>query len=320
MKVLLADKISKTAGEIFQKTGIEVDDKPGLSEDELVSIIPEYDAMVVRSGVKVTAKILEAGKKLKVVGRAGVGTDNIDKETAAKLGIAVENTPLGNVNAAAEHTLTMMMMLGKHIIHGNESLKKGEWERKKFKGTELKAKTLGIVGIGNVGKKVAKVALALEMDVIGFDPFIDEETAKSMGIKKVELDEIIKNSDFITVHVPLNDKTKNMISKEQFTQMKDNVSIINVARGGVINENDLHDALESGKVKAAAIDVWENEPPKDSPLLHHENVIATPHLGASTAEAQENVAIDIAEQVVEALNNGKIVNCVNKVESLRDTE
>ncbi|MBW2980175.1 hypothetical protein KY360_02040 [Candidatus Woesearchaeota archaeon] len=319
MKVLLADKISKTAVDIFEKAGLDVDNKPGLSEDEIVAIIPEYDGMVVRSGVKVTAKILEAGTKLKVVGRAGVGTDNIDKETAAKLGIAVENTPLGNVTAAAEHTLTMLMMLAKHVIHGTESLKKGEWERKKYKGTELKGKTLGIVGIGNVGKKVAKVALALEMDVIGFDPFVDEEKAKSMGIRKVELDEIIKNSDFITVHVPLIDKTRNMISKEQFSQMKEGVRILNVARGGVINEKELLEALNSGKVAAAAIDVWETEPPTLRGLVECEKVIATPHLGASTAEAQENVAVDVSNQIVDALKNGKIVNCVNKVEELRKT-
>lgn len=319
MKVLLADKISKSAVEVLEKAGIEADLKPGLSEDEVVSIIPDYDAMAVRSGIKVTANILEAGKKLKVVGRAGVGTDNIDKETAAKLGIAVENTPLGNVNAAAEHTLTMLMMLAKHIIHGHLSLKKGEWERKKYKGTELKSKTLGIIGIGNVGKKVAKVALALEMDVIGYDPFVDEEKAKSMGIKKVELDELIKNSDFITVHVPLNDKTRDMIGKEQFAQMKDSVRILNVARGGVINEKELLEALNSGKVAAAAIDVWEQEPPTLRGLVECEKVIATPHLGASTAEAQENVAIDIAEQIVDALKNGKLVNCVNGVEELRKT-
>ncbi|MBW2983757.1 hypothetical protein KY361_01435 [Candidatus Woesearchaeota archaeon] len=317
MKVLLADKISKAAVDIFEKAGIEVDNKPGLSEDELAAIISEYDAMVVRSGVKVTAKILEAGKKLKVVGRAGVGTDNIDKETAAKLGIAVENTPLGNVNAAAEHTLTMLMMLAKHVIHGTESLKKGEWERKKYKGIELKGKTLGIVGIGNVGKKVAKVALALEMDVIGYDPFVDEKTSKSMGIKKVELDKLIKGSDFITVHVPLNDKTKDMIGKKQFAQMKDSVRILNVARGGVINEKELLDALNSGKVAAAAIDVWEQEPPTLRELVESPKVIATPHLGASTAEAQENVAVDVSNQIVDALKKGKIVNVVNGVKELR---
>ena len=320
MKVLLADKISKSAVEVLEKAGIEVDLKPGLSEDEVVAIIPEYDAMAVRSGIKVTAKILEAGTKLKVVGRAGVGTDNIDKEKAKELGIAVENTPLGNTNAAAEHTLTMLMMLSKHIIHGHLSMKKGEWERKKFKGTELKSKTLGIIGIGNVGKKVAKVALALEMDVIGYDPFVDEEKAKSMGIKKVELDEIIKTCDFITVHVPLNDKTKDMISTEQFAQMKDGVRILNVARGGVVNEKALLEALKSGKVSAAAIDVWEQEPPTLRELVENEKVIATPHLGASTAEAQENVAIDVSEQIIEALKNNKIVNCVNKIEELRKIE
>ncbi|MFC1704859.1 hydroxyacid dehydrogenase [Nanoarchaeota archaeon] len=320
MKVLLADKISKSAGEILKKAGVEFDDKPGLSEEEIVSIIPKYDGLVVRSGVKVTPKILEAGKKLKVVGRAGVGTDNIDKEKAKELGIAVENTPLGNTNAAAEHTITMLMMLAKHVIHGHLSMKKGEWERKKFKGTELKCKTLGIVGIGNVGKKVAKVALALEMDVIGFDPFVDEEKAKSMGIKKVELDEVIKTSDFITVHVPLNDKTRDMVNTEQFAQMKDGVRILNVARGGVVNEKALLEALNSGKVSSAAIDVWEQEPPTLRELVENEKVIATPHLGASTAEAQENVAIDVSEQIVEALKNGKIVNCVNGVEELRKTE
>ncbi len=317
MKVLLADKVAKTAAEILQKAGLEVDSKPGLSEDEIVSIIPQYDAMIVRSGVKVTPRILEAGKKLKVVGRAGVGVDNIDKETAAKLGIAVENTPLGNVNAAAEHTLTMLMMLAKHVIHGNASLKGGNWDRKSFNAIELKGKTLGIVGIGNVGKKVAKVAVALEMNVIGYDPFVDAEKAKSMNIEKVELDAAIKNSDFLTVHVPLNDKTKNMISKDQFSQMKTGVRILNVARGGVINEKALLDALNSGKVAAAAIDVWETEPPTLRELVECDKVIATPHLGASTVEAQENVALDMAEQIVSALKDKKLVNVVNKVDKLR---
>ena len=317
MKILLADKVSPTAKKVLEDAGFAADLKPGLSEEELVSIMPEYDAMIVRSGVNVTKNIIDAGDKLKIIGRAGVGFDNIDTQAAKEKGIAVMNTPLGNVNAAAEHTLTMLMLLAKHVIHAHIELKKGIWDRKKYTGIELKGKTIGITGLGHVGRKVAKVALALEMKVIGFDPFLDKEKMKAIGVEKVELDELMKQSDFITVHVPKIKETTNLIDKKQFEMMKKGVRILNVARGGIISEEALHDAVESGKVAAAAIDVWEKEPPGKHPFLEHENIIVTPHLGASTVEAQENVAIDVASQIVKALKEGKLENVVNGVAKIR---
>lgn len=317
MKILLADKVAPTAKKLLEDAGFEADLKPGLSEEELVSIIPEYDAMIVRSGVQVTKNIIDAADNLKVIGRAGVGFDNIDTIAAKEKGIAVMNTPLGNVNAAAEHTLTMLMMLAKHIIHAHIELKKGIWDRKKYQGIELKGKTLGIVGLGNVGKKVAKVANALEMKVICFDPFIDKKKMKEMGVEKVELNDLIKQSDFITVHVPKTKETANLIDKKQFDMMKKGVRILNVARGGVINEDALCTAIKSGKVAAAAIDVWNEEPPKCKELIALEQVISTPHLGASTIEAQENVAVDVANQIIKALKEGKLENVVNGVTKIR---
>jgi len=318
MKVLIADKIKETAKEIIEKEGgMQADLKPGLSEDEIVQIIPEYDALLVRSAVKVTKKIIDAGTKLKVIGRAGVGVDNIDIPAATEKGIVVMNTPFGNINAAAEHTITLLMMLAKHIIHSNNTMKQGGWDRKKFVGTEVKGKTLGIVGLGKVGEIVAKVTHALGMKIIVYDPFIDGKKAAEYNAKKVELDELFKDSDYISVHVPLNDKTKNLINKESFAKMKDTVKILNVARGGVINEDDLLEALKSGKVAAAAIDVWNEEPPLCKNLVVSDKVICTPHLGASTKEAQDNVAVDIANQVVEALKNGVVLNAVNDIKKLR---
>ncbi|MDD3084028.1 MAG: hydroxyacid dehydrogenase [Candidatus ainarchaeum sp.] len=316
MKVLVSDKINEEAIKIIKENGIEFDYKTNLSEEELISIIAEYDALLVRSDTKVTPKILEAGTKLKLVGRAGVGTDNIDKEKARELGIVIENTPFGNTNAAAEHTITMLMMLSKHIIHANESMKKGNWDRT-FKSTELKGKTLGLIGFGNVGKKVAKVAIALEMKVIVYDPFIEENKLKEIGVKKAELEEIITKSDYISPHVPLNDKTKNMISEKEFEKMKNGVKILNVARGGVINEKALLEAIKKGKVTAAALDVYETEPPTNQELITNQKIITTPHLGANTSEAQTNVAIEIAEQVVLALTKKEVKNCVNGLKQFR---
>ena len=290
MKVLIADKMNSRVSEILQHNGIESDEKIGLGEDELVQIIADYDALLVRSDTTVTAKILEKGAqgKLKIVGRAGVGTDNIDKVVAKEFGIAVENTPFGNTNAAAEHTLTLLMMLAKHIVHSNESMKKGEWNRN-FKGSELKGKTLGLIGFGNVGSKVGLVAKALEMKVIVYDPFVTDEKLAEFGFVRTELDNLIKESDYISPHVPLNEKTKNMVDTKEFEQMKTGVKILNVARGGVINECALLDALNNGKVAAAALDVYDDEPPTNQELVKHQKVIATPHLGASTKEAQVRI-------------------------------
>lgn len=319
MKILVADKVNDAAIKLLKKDGHEVDIKTGLSEDDIVSIIPEYDAMIVRSGVKVTKKIIDAAEKLKIIGRAGVGVDNIDVEAATAKGILVMNTPFGNVNSAAEHTIAMIMSLARHVHHGHHSLKhKKEWERKKYTGVELKGKKLGIIGLGKVGGIVAKIAKkGLGMKLLGYDPVVDAAGAKKMGVKKVEFEELIKKSDFITVHVPLIEQTKNLIDKKEFDIMKKGVRIINVARGGVINEQALHDAIKEGKVEGAAIDVWTTEPPFDNPLLNLDNVLVTPHLGASTVEAQENVAIDISKQFIEAFKNGVIVNAVNKLEKLR---
>jgi D-3-phosphoglycerate dehydrogenase / 2-oxoglutarate reductase len=317
MKVLISDKLSSKVKEILEKNGIQADEKVGLAEDELIKIIPEYDALIVRSDTQVTAKILNASEKLKIVGRAGVGTDNIDKEAAKELGIVVENTPFGNTNAAAEHTLTLLMLLSKHIVHSNASMKNGDWDRKSFKGRELKGKTLGLIGFGNVGSKVGLVAKALEMSVVVYDPFVDDKKLAEFDFARATFEELILASDYISPHVPLNDKTKNMIDKEQFNKMKEGVRILNVARGGVINEQALLDAIKSGKVAAAALDVYSDEPPTNKELIENEKVIATPHLGASTVEAQENVALDVAEQIIQGLNNGKIMFCVNGVEKLR---
>lgn len=317
MKVLIPDKVDKKVTEILKEAGLEVDNKPGISVEECAKICGDADAIIVRSGIKITKEIIDAAKNLKIVVRAGVGYDNIDGNYAATKGIVVENTPFGNTNAAAEHTLTLLMMLAKHIIHSHLTLKKGVWDRKSFEGTELKGKTLGIIGLGNVGKKVAKVAVALEMDVLGFDPFIDESAMSKMKVKKVEFEELLKKSDYITVHVPLIEKTRNLISTEEFARMKNGVKIINVARGEIINEKALEDAINSGKVAAAALDVYSSEPPICKSLIEHDKVICTPHLGASTKEAQINVAIDAANQVVKALKEKIIENCVNGVKEIR---
>jgi len=317
MKVLIPDKVDKKAIEILEKAGFEVENKPGISVEECVKICSDADAIIVRSGIKITKEVIDAANNLKIVVRAGVGYDNIDASYAAAKGIVVENTPFGNTNAAAEHTLTLLMMLAKHIIHSHLKLKSGIWDRKSFESTELKGKTLGIIGLGNVGKKIAKVAAALEMEVLGFDPFIDKAAMRKMKVKKVEFEDLIRKSDYITVHVPLNEKTRNLISEKEFAMMKDGLRILNVARGGVINEEALENAINSGKVAAAALDVYSSEPPICKSLIAHDKVICTPHLGASTKEAQVNVAIDAANQIVKALKEGKIQNCVNGVKELK---
>ena len=317
MKVLIPDKLNKKAIEILEKAGLQVESKPGITVEECAKICADADAMIVRSGIKVTPAIIDAARKLKLVVRAGVGYDNIDAKYAASKGVVVENTPFGNTNAAAEHTIALLMLLAKHVIHSHIKLKGGEWDRKSFEGTELKGKTLGLVGLGNVGRKVAKVAVALEMNVQCYDPFVDDAAMKSIGVKKAELEEVIKTSDYLTLHVPLTEKTRNLISAKEFAMMKEGVRILNVARGEVMNEKDLEDALNSGKVAAAALDVYSSEPPVCKSLIAHEKVICTPHLGASTKEAQVNVALDAANQVVAALKEGKIQFCVNGVKELR---
>jgi D-3-phosphoglycerate dehydrogenase len=311
MKVLVSDNISSKGIEILKKAGLEVDVKTGLKPDELKAIIGNYHALIIRSATKVTAEIIEAAKILKVIGRAGSGLDNVDKAAASKRGIVVMNTPGGNTMTTAEHTIAMIFAAARKIPQANASMAANKWEKKKFMGTELYNKILGVIGLGNIGGEVAKRAQGLGMHVIAYDPFLSEEKAKSMGIEKVTIPKLITRSDFITIHTPLTAETKGLINTKSIKTMKDGVYIINCARGGIINEKDLYDALESGKVAGAALDVFEKEPPENNPLVGHERVVCTPHLGASTQEAQENVAIAVAEQIADYLVHGTIRNAVN---------
>jgi len=311
MKVLVSDNISSKGVEILRNAGLTVDVKTGLKPDELKSIIGDYHALIVRSATKATAEIIDAAKNLKVIGRAGSGLDNVDKAAASKRGIVVMNTPGGNTITTAEHTIAMIFAVARKIPQANASMAAGAWGKKKFMGTELYNKTLGIIGLGNIGGEVARRAQSLGMQVIAFDPFLSEEKANEMGIEKIEVSELIKRADFITVHTPLTNETKNLIRAETIKTMKDGVYIINCARGGIINEKDLYAALESGKVAGAALDVFEQEPPVNNPLIGHDKVVSTPHLGASTQEAQDNVALAVAEQIVDYLVHGTIRNAVN---------
>jgi len=303
----MADK----AAEIFKAKGIDVDVITGQSPEELQAMIGAYDGLAIRSSTTVTAEILQAATNLKVIGRAGIGTDNIDKDAATEKGVIVMNTPFGNSVTTAEHTLAMMMALARSIPQANESTHAGKWEKSKFMGVELYNKTLGVIGCGNIGAIVINRAQGLAMKIIGFDPFLSAEKATEMGIEKVELDDLYARADFITLHVPKTDKTANMIDAAAFAKMKDGVRILNVARGGLINEEDLLKALDSGKVAGAALDVFTAEPAKDNILFGHPHVICTPHLGASTEEAQDNVAIQVAEQISDYLLNGAVTNALN---------
>ncbi len=311
MKVLISDNISPKCINILRKSGLEVDVKTGMKPEELKARIGDYHGLIIRSATKVTSEIIDAATNLKVIGRAGSGLDNVDRSAATKKGIVVMNTPGGNTITTAEHTISLMLSLARKIPQATMSMKAGKWEKKKFMGVELFNKTLGVIGIGNIGSQVAKRAQGLAMNVIAYDPFLSEDKAKAMGVEKVDLQELFGRSDFITIHTPLTPETKNMINKETIKMMKNSVRIINCARGGIINEKDLYDALIDGKVAGAALDVFEKEPPENNPLLTHDNVIATPHLGASTKEAQENVAIAVAEQVVDYLIHDTIRNAVN---------
>jgi D-3-phosphoglycerate dehydrogenase len=311
-KILVSDSLAPQGIEVLQRSGFEVDVRTGLKAPELKQIIGDYHGLVIRSGTKVTAEIIESARNLKVIGRAGVGVENIDVDAASKKGIVVMNTPGGNNVTTGEHTITLMAALARHIPQAVASLKSGQWKRDKFMGVELCNKTLGIIGIGNVGRIVAERAAGLRMKVIAYDPFVPAEAAAQLGTELVGLDEIFARSDFITVHIPLTDDTRGIINREAFAKMKDGVRIINCARGGIVDERDLVEALKSGKVAGAALDVFVEEPPPlDHPLLQMEQVIATPHLGASTDEAQLNVAIAVAEQIVEFLSRGVVRYAVN---------
>ena len=311
MKVLAMDKTAEEGLKLLREAGFEVDSKAGLSEDELVKIIPEYDALIVRSETKVTPKIIEAGKNLKIMGRAGVGVDNIDLPTATKNGVIVVNSPEGNTVAAAEHTWAMLLAMTRQIPQAYAKLKSGVWDKKSFKGDEVLNKTLGVVGLGKIGRRVASYALGMGMRVIGSDPFVTAEYAKGLGVELKSFEEVIKEADFITFHVPKTKETAGMINAETLAKMKKGVRLVNVARGGIIDEKALYDALKSGQVKAAALDVFEKEPCESSPLFELDNIVVTPHLGASTVEAQVNVAIDVAEQIIEVLKGGAARSAVN---------
>jgi D-3-phosphoglycerate dehydrogenase len=311
VKVLVSDNISPKCIDILKKSGLEVDVKTGMKPEELKACIGDYHGLIIRSATKVTSEIINAAKNLKVIGRAGSGLDNVDRAAATKKGIVLMNTPGGNTITTAEHSIALMVALARQIPQATISMKAGKWEKKKFMGVELFNKTLGIIGIGNIGSQVAKRAQGLAMNVIAYDPFLSEDKAKAMGVEKVDIKDLFRRSDFITIHTPLTPETRNMINKETIKMMKPAVRIINCARGGIINEKDLYEALVGGKVAGAALDVFEKEPPENNPLLKLNNVISTPHLGASTKEAQENVAVAVAEQVVDYLIHETIRNAVN---------
>jgi len=309
-RVLVSDPLAEEGLEILRKA-CDVDVRTDLKEDELCRILGDYDALLVRSGTDVNAKVIAAGKRLKFIGRAGVGVDNINVDAATRQGIIVANAPEGNTLAATEHTMAMMLSLARNIPQANASLKKKEWKRSKFMGVELNEKTLGIVGFGRIGRELAKRAIALDMKVVAYDPFITKERAAQLGVEMMSMAELFKISDVITVHTPLIAETKHVINAKSIATMKDGVRIINCARGGIIDEKALYDAVKSGKVAGAALDVFETEPPTESPLLTLDQVIVTPHLGASTVEAQLNVAVSVARQCVEVLNGGSAKYVVN---------
>lgn len=310
-KVLISDKMSDRAKEIFVERGIEVDVTTGLSEEELIAIIGDYDGLAIRSATKATAKVIEAATNLKVIGRAGIGVDNIDRDAATARGIVVMNTPFGNAITTAEHAIAMMMALARQIPEANKSTQEGKWEKSRFMGVELTAKTLGLIGCGNIGSIVAERALGLKMKVVAFDPYLSDERARELGVEKVELDALLRRADFITLHTPMTDQTRGIIDAEALAKTKPGVRIVNCARGGLVVEADLKAALESGHVAGAALDVFEEEPAKDNPLFGTENLVCTPHLGASTTEAQVNVAIQVAEQMADYLLTGAVVNALN---------
>ena len=312
-RVLVSDKLSTTAVQIFKDRGVEVDYLPDLGKDKdaLLAKIADYDGLAIRSATKVTEKLIAAATNLKVIGRAGIGVDNVDIPAASRRGIIVMNTPFGNSITTAEHAVAMMFALARQIPEANASTHAGKWEKNRFMGVEITGKTLGIVGCGNIGSIVATRGVGLKMHVIAYDPFLSETRATELGVEKVELDELFHRADFITLHTPLTDKTRNIIDAAAITKMKNGVRIINCARGGLIVETDLIAALKSGKVAGAGIDVFETEPATEHPLFGMENVVTTPHLGASTSEAQENVALQVAEQMSDYLIKGAVSNAIN---------
>lgn len=313
MKVLIADRISPIGVNLFRsEAGFEVVEAYGSSPDEIMELVKDIDAIAVRSDTRVTAEVIAAAPKLKVVGRAGVGVDNIDIEAATDRGVIVMNTPTGNTLATAELTFTHMLCGTRPIVQACAGMRAGRWDRKKFTGFELNSKKLGVLGMGRIGSEVAKRAKAFDMVVLAYDPYLTESRAKTLGVQLSTLDEVIEGADYITVHMPLTAETKHMLNADAFSRMKEGVRVFNCARGGIIDEAALIDALNSGKVAAAGLDVYEDEPPpEESPLRKIENLVLTPHLGASTQEAQENVGIEVARQMIEALKGGMVRNALN---------
>ncbi len=310
-KVLVSDKLSPRTIDIFKARGIAVDVKTGLSPDELKEIIGAYDGLAIRSATKVTADVLAVAENLKVVGRAGIGVDNVDIPAASQRGVVVMNTPHGNAITTAEHAIAMMFALARQIPQANASTHAGKWEKSGFMGVELFGKTLGLIGCGNIGSIVANRALGLRMKVIAYDPFLSPERAVDLGVEKVELDDLIARADIISLHTPLTDKTRGILDGPAMARMKQGVRIINCARGGLVDEAALKNALDSGHVAGAALDVFAQEPATDNPLFGHDKVVCTPHLGASTTEAQENVALQVAEQISDFLLTGAVTNALN---------
>ena len=312
-KVLVSDKLSETAVQIFRDRGIEVDFDPsiGKDKDKLLSVIDQYDGLAIRSATKATEKIINAASNLKVIGRAGIGVDNIDRAAASKKGVIVMNTPFGNMITTAEHAIAMMFAVARQIPEASASTHAGKWEKSKFMGVELTGKTLGVIGAGNIGGIVCERALGLKMKVVAYDPFLSQERAEKLGVQKVELDELLARADFITLHVPKTEQTSNILNAEAIAKMKPGVRVINCARGGLVDEVALAEALKSGHVAGAAFDVFEVEPATDSPLFNLPNVVCTPHLGAATTEAQENVAVQVAEQMSDYLLTGAVTNALN---------
>ena len=312
VKVLISDKMSPRAAEVFRDRGVEVDELTGLSPEALAEIIGKYDGLAIRSATKVTAAILDAAKgRLKVIGRAGIGVDNIDQAAATAKGVCVMNTPFGNSITTAEHTIAMMMALARQLPAADRSTHEGKWEKNRFMGVELYGKVLGVIGCGNIGAIVCDRAIGLKMHVIAYDPFLSEERARELGVERVDLDTLLARSDFITLHTPLTDATRGIINAKTIAKMKPGVRIINCARGGLLVEEDLRAAIDAGQVAGAAVDVFSTEPATDNPLFGSEAVVATPHLGAATSEAQVNVAVQVAEQMSDYLLTGAISNALN---------
>ena len=311
MKILISDKMSNKVEDVLKSKSIDYDIKTGLEPNELKSIIDGYDGILIRSATKLTADILENCSNLKVIGRAGVGVDNVDLDVATKNKILVMNTPLGNLEATAELTIGLMFSLYRHIHLANSTTHEGKWEKAKFMGTELKGKTLGIVGFGNIGQRVAEISKVIGMDILTNSNSASDEVLNNFDAKKVSTEELLSTSDVLSLHTKLNDQTKNMLNKESIATMKNSAVIINCARGGLINESDLKDALNNDVIAGAAIDVYETEPATENIMFGAKNLLLTPHLGASSKEAQSNVAIDVANQVADFLKENKIVNNVN---------